>query len=148
MILAHVNRKSKIDNRKSNMAVRIAWVVIPNEKRIEVALTYIFGIGNTASKKILEISKVSPDIRVKDLSEKEANILRDIVEKQHRVEGDLKREISGNIKRLKEIGSYRGSRHSKGLPTRGQRTKTNTRTVRGNTRKTSGSGRKGAAQKT
>jgi small subunit ribosomal protein S13 len=130
------------------MAVRIAGVVLPNDKRIEVALTYIFGIGLTSAKKILDDSKVDPDTRVKNLAEKDVNKLRDLVEKMHRVEGELKRDIVSNIKRLKEIGSYRGSRHTKGLPSRGQRTKTNTRTVRGNVRRTMGSGRKGAAQKT
>lgn len=130
------------------MAVRIAGVVIPNEKRVEVALTYIFGIGQTTAKKIITQTKVNPDIRVKNLSEADANKLREYIEKNYRLEGDLKRDIAGNIKRLKEISSYRGSRHYKGLPVRGQRTKTNTRTVRGNVRKTTGSGRKPAAQKT
>jgi small subunit ribosomal protein S13 len=144
----NVGFQSKIDYRKSNMAVRIAGVVLPNEKRIEVALTYIFGIGNVTAKSIIDTTKVNPDIRVKDQSEADVNKLREMVEKKHKVEGDLKREIIGNIKRLKEINSYRGSRHTKGLPLRGQRTKTNTRTVRGNTRRTMGSGRKASAQKT
>lgn len=130
------------------MAVRIAGVTIPNEKRVEIALTYIFGIGLKTAQNILEQTKVSPDTRVKDLKEDEVNKLRVIIEKQHKVEGDLKRDVMGNIKRLKEIGSYRGSRHTKGLPVRGQRTKTNNRTVRGNARKTMGSGRKPSAQKT
>jgi len=130
------------------MAVRIAGVVIPNEKRVEIALTYVYGIGLATAKKILTEAKVNPNTRVKDLPEAEVNALRTIIEKKYRVEGDLRREISGNIKRLKDIGSYRGSRHAKGLPVRGQRTKTNNRTVRGNTRKTMGSGRKTAAQKT
>ena len=130
------------------MAVRIAGVILPNDKRIEIGLTYIFGIGRNLSNKILAEAKVSPDIRIKDLSEEQANTLRTIVEKQNRVEGELKREIIGNIKRLKEIKSYRGSRHAKGLPVRGQRTKTNNRTVRGNVRKTMGSGKSTAAQKT
>jgi len=130
------------------MAVRIAGVTIPNEKRVEISLTYVFGIGLAMSQKILKQANVSADKRVKDLSEEEVNKLRVIIEKQHRVEGDLRRDVASNIKRLKEIGSYRGSRHSKGLPTRGQRTKTNNRTVRGNVKKTAGSGRKMSAQKT
>ncbi|MDD5031586.1 MAG: 30S ribosomal protein S13 [Patescibacteria group bacterium] len=130
------------------MAVRIAGVTIPNEKRVEISLTYIFGIGLAASNKILKMTGINPDKRVKDLTEEEINKLRVIIEKQHQVEGDLKREIAGNIKRLKEIGSYRGIRHTKGLPVRGQRTKTNNRTVRGNVKKTAGSGRKPSAQKT
>lgn len=130
------------------MAVRIAGVLIPNEKRVEIALTYIFGIGLAASKKIIKTAGVNPDTRVKDLSESEVNKLREIIEKQHKVEGDLKRDIFSNVKRLKEISCYRGSRHARGLPSRGQRTKTNSRTVRGNVRKTMGSGRKPAAQKT
>jgi len=130
------------------MAVRIAGVTIPNEKRVEISLTYIFGIGLAASNKILKMTGINPDKRVKDLTEEEINKLRTLIEKQHRVEGDLKREIAGDIKRLKEIGSYRGIRHAKGLPVRGQRTKTNNRTVRGNFKKTAGSGRKMSAQKT
>ncbi len=130
------------------MAVRIAGVTIPNDKRIEVALTYIFGIGVSSAKKILAEAAVNPDKRVKDISEEEKNKLRNIIEKKYKVEGDLRREIIGNVKRLKEISSYRGSRHAKGLPVRGQRTKTNSRTVRGNVRKTIGSGRRPAAQKT
>jgi len=130
------------------MAVRIAGITIPNEKRVEVALTYVFGIGRSASNKILAKANISPDARVKDLEEKDVNALRGIIEKEYRVEGDLRREIMGNIKRLKEIGCYRGLRHSKGLPAHGQRTKTNSRTVRGNVRKTAVSGKKISAQKT
>jgi small subunit ribosomal protein S13 len=130
------------------MAVRIAGVTIPNDKRIEVSLTYVFGIGLAMSQEILKQANVDSDKRVKDLSEEEVNKLRVIIEKQHRVEGDLRRDVASNIKRLKEIGSYRGSRHAKGLPARGQRTKTNNRTVRGNVKKTAGSGRKQSAQKT
>jgi len=130
------------------MATRIAGVTIPNEKRVEIALTYIYGIGKTKANQILELAKVNPDTRVKDLTDAQANKLREIIEKQHKVEGDLKREVFANIKRLKEINSYRGGRHTKGLPTRGQRTKTNNRTVRGNVRKTATSGKKPAAQKT
>lgn len=123
------------------MAIRIAGVNIPNDKRIEIALTYIYGIGSTRSKKILETAGVSPDIRVSDLKEEDANRLREIVEKKFVVEGDLRREVQSNIKRLREINSYRGSRHAKHLPARGQRTKTNSRTVRGNRRMTAGSGK-------
>jgi len=130
------------------MAIRIAGVTIPNEKRVEIALTYIYGIGKTKANQVLELAKVNPDTRVKDLTDGQANKLREIIEKQHKVEGDLKREVFANIKRLKEINSYRGGRHTKGLPTRGQRTKTNNRTVRGNVRKTATSGKKPAAQKT
>lgn len=130
------------------MAVRIAGVTIPNEKRVEVALTYIFGIGPSKSAEILKQANVNPAARVKNLNEEEVNRLRVLIEKQSKVEGDLRREIMSNIKRLKEIGAYRGLRHAKGLPARGQRTKTNSRTVRGNVRKTMGSGRKPAGQKT
>ena len=127
---------------------RIAGVTLPKEKRIEIALTYIFGIGRPRSKKILATANINPDTKAKDLTEQETNTLREIIEKKFRVEGDLKREILTNIKRLKEISSYRGSRHTKNLPVRGQRTRTNTRTVRGNVRRTMGSGRKPATEKT
>lgn len=121
---------------------RIAGVTLPINKRIDVALQYIYGVGLTTTKKIIKESGIDPSIRVKDLSEAQANMLRDIVEKEHKVEGELKREVLGNIKRLKEIASYRGSRHIKGLPVRGQRTKTNSRTIRGNVRRTMGSGKR------
>ena len=121
---------------------RIAGINIPDKKRIEVALTYIFGIGRTLSDKILKEAKVDINKRAEDLSSEEVNRVRDIVEKQYKVEGDLRREFSLNIKRLRDITSYTGVRHSRHLPVRGQRTKTNTRTVRGNVRKTVGSGRK------
>lgn len=130
------------------MVVRIAGVTLPNNKKIDIALTYIFGIGLTSSDVILKSAKVDSNIRVKDLQEEDVNKLRNIIEKQYKVEGDLKRDIFSNIKRLKEINSYRGLRHAKNLPVRGQRTKTNSRTVRGNVRKTTGSGRKTTAQKT
>lgn len=131
------------------MAVRIAGVTIPNEKRVEIALTYIFGIGLKTSQGILSQANVDGNIRVKNLDEEQVNKLRVIIEKQLKVEGDLRREIAGNIKRLKEIGAYRGLRHTKGLPVRGQRTKTNSRTVRGGKRATVGSGKnKAASQKT
>ena len=130
------------------MALRIAGTILPNDKRVEISLTYIFGIGRSLSNKILAQTQVDPNIRVKDLSEEQSNALRAIIEKENRVEGDLKREIIGNIKRLKEVNSYRGSRHAKGLPARGQRSKTNNRTVRGNVRRTMGSGRSTSAEKT
>lgn len=130
------------------MAVRIAGTTLPNDKRVEIGLTYILGIGRSLSNKILKKAKISPEIRVKDLSDDQANELRVIVEKQYTVEGELRREVMGNIKRLKEIKTYRGTRHARNLPVRGQRTKTNSRTVRGNVRKTMGSGRKETGQKT
>ena len=130
------------------MPARIAGVNLPNEKRIEVGLTYIFGIGINLANKILKVASISPDIRVKDLSDEDANKLRGIIEKEYRVEGELKREVLSNIKRLKEIGSYRGGRHAKRLPVRGQRTKTNNRTVRGNIRRTAVSGKKSSLEKT
>jgi len=126
---------------------RIAGVNLPNEKRIEIGLTYLFGIGLSQSKKILKELAIDPNIRVKNLTEEQTNALRQKIEKEYRVEGDLKREIIMNIKRLKDISSYRGIRHMKGLPARGQRTKTNSRTRRGNQRKTVGSGRKAAEKK-
>ena len=128
--------------------VRIAGVTIPAKKRVEIALTYLYGIGLTLSKKVLAESKIDPNTRVENLTEAEANKLRDMIEKTYKVEGDLKRQVLLNIKRLKEIGAFRGVRHSRNLPTRGQRTKTNSRTVRGNVRRTMGSGRKPAAEKT
>ena len=130
------------------MAVRIFGVTLPANKRVEIALMYLYGIGLTQSKKILAALKINPDTRVKDMPEAEANRVREYIEKNYKVEGDLRREILSNIKRLKEIGAYRGTRHSRGLPARGQRTKTNSRTVRGNSRRTMGSGKKKSAEKT
>ncbi len=127
---------------------RIAGINLPNDKKVEYALPYLYGIGLTISKKILKELKIDDNKRVKDLSEEEVNSLRVEIEKKYRVEGELRREVISNIKRLKEINSYRGSRHAKNLPARGQRTKTNCRTVKGNVRKTMGSGRKTSAQKT
>lgn len=129
------------------MAVRIVGVNLPNEKRIEMALTYIFGIGLTTSKKILTETGVNPDVRVKDLTDAEANKIREMIESKFKVEGDLRRDTAADIRRLKEIGSYRGVRHSVGLPARGQRTKTNARTKKGKA-KTMGSGRKKSSEKT
>ncbi len=127
---------------------RISGINLPNDKRIEIGLTYVFGVGRSLSNKILKELKINPDIRVKDLSENDVNKLRQKIEKEYTVEGDLRREKLGNIKRLKEINSYRGSRHSKGLPCRGQKTRSNSRTLRGNKRVGVGSGRKSTAQKT
>jgi small subunit ribosomal protein S13 len=130
------------------MPIRIAGVTIPQEKRIEVALTYIYGIGKSSASKILRALKINPDTRAKNLTADEENKIREYIKNNFKVEGDLKREVLGNIKRLKEIKTYRGIRHEKHLPVRGQRTKTNSRTVRGNKRVTLGSGRKPPAQKT
>ena len=110
---------------------RISGVDLPREKRLEIGLTYIFGIGLTTSRKILAETGISPDIRVKDLAESDVAKLRDYIEKNLHVEGDLKREIDMNIKRLREIGCYRGVRHRKGLPVRGQSSKRNARTRKG-----------------
>ncbi len=127
---------------------RIAGVTLPSNKRVIIALTYIYGIGDTQAKEIIKKTGVNPDTRVKDLAEAEANKLRDHIEKTMKVEGELRRDTLAQIKRLKEIGSYRGTRHAKNLPMRGQRTKTNSRTTRGNVRKTMGSGRVKAGMKT
>ena len=110
---------------------RIAGVDLPNEKRIEAGLTYIYGIGWTTSRKILEKTGINPDTRVKDLTEEEAGKIRKVIESDYMVEGDLRRDVNLNIKRLMEIGCYRGIRHRRGLPVRGQKTKTNARTRKG-----------------
>jgi len=121
---------------------RIAGVNIPENKQIEIALTYIFGIGRSLSRRILTEADIEPWRRAKDLEPEEVSRLKEIIEKKYKIEGELKRGILMNIKRLRDVGSWRGIRHIKGLPVRGQRTRTNTRTVRGNVRKTVGSGRK------
>lgn len=121
---------------------RVVGVMIPDEKSIEYSLPYIYGIGLSLSRKILADAKIDPKKKAKDLTQEELGRLKEIIEKNYRVEGELKREIIGNIKRLKDIGTWRGLRHSKGLPVRGQTTRINSRTVRGNVRKTAGSGRK------
>lgn len=126
---------------------RILGVTLPREKRIIIGLTYIFGIGPARSQKVLAAAEVDESIRVKDLTEDDTNKIRTIIEKQYRVEGELRREVQSNIKRLKDIGTYRGSRHTKRLPARGQRSKTNSRTNRGNVRSTAGSGRRTVAKK-
>ena len=110
---------------------RIAGVDLPRDKRIEIALTYIYGVGVSRARAILAAGNVSPDTRVRDLTEDEVSRLREVLEKQYRVEGDLRREVASSIKRLIEIGSYRGMRHRRGLPVRGQRTSTNARTRKG-----------------
>ncbi|HXT34483.1 MAG TPA: 30S ribosomal protein S13 [Chloroflexota bacterium] len=120
---------------------RLAGVDIPRDKRVVISLTYIFGIGLTTSQKVLAGAGVNPDTRVKDLTEEEVNRLREYIDRNFRVEGDLRREIALNIKRLQEIGSYRGVRHRRKLPLRGQRTRTNARTLRG-AKKTVGARRK------
>ncbi|MEK7636192.1 MAG: 30S ribosomal protein S13 [Patescibacteria group bacterium] len=125
--------------------VRLVGTNIPDNKRIEISLAYVYGIGRPLASKILKIAQVNPNTRAKDLSQIEINRLREIIEKNHRVEGDLRKEIMMNVKRLRDVGAYRGSRHMRGLPSRGQRTKTNSRTRRGNVRKTMGSGRKSAS---
>lgn len=127
---------------------RIAGVNIPENKQIEIALSYIYGIGRSLSRKILTQINIDPRKKAVDLSPAEINKLREIIEKNYKTEGELRHEIQVNIKRLKDIGSWRGIRHIKKLPVRGQRTKTNTRTVRGNIRKTVGSGRKPPSEPT
>ena len=126
---------------------RIAGVDLPRNKRVEVGLTYIYGIGLPTSQQILEQARVNPHTRIKDLTEAEVNVLRDLVEKQHAVEGDLRREVSLNIKSLTEIGAYRGLRHRRSLPTRGQRTRTNARTRKGIKKTVPGRGRRRGAKK-
>ncbi len=121
---------------------RIAGVNIPENKQIEISLTYIYGIGLSLSSKILAEANINPSIKAKELRPDEINRLKEIIEKKYTVEGEAKRGRMMAIKRLKDIGTWRGHRHIKGLPVRGQRTRTNTRTVRGNVRKTVGSGRK------
>ena len=127
---------------------RIAGVNIPENKKIEISLTYIYGVGNSLSKKILAEMKIDGNKKASELTPKEVNDLKDLIEKSYKIEGDLRRQIMINVKRLKDIGAWRGLRHIKGLPVRGQRTKTNNRTVRGNVRKTMGSGRKPSATPT
>ena len=110
---------------------RIAGIDLPREKRIEIGLTYIYGIGRTSANKILELAEIDPDTRVKDLTDEQEAKLRDVIDKNFTIEGDLRREVAMNIKRLTEIGCYRGVRHRRGLPVHGQRTKTNARTRKG-----------------
>jgi small subunit ribosomal protein S13 len=125
---------------------RIAGVDIPRDKRVEIGLRYIYGIGPTISHKILQQTRVNADTRVRDLTEEEVNRIREVIDKQYTVEGDLRREVNLNVKRLMEIGAYRGTRHRRGLPVRGQRTRTNARTRRG-ARKTVAGRRRSVAKK-
>jgi small subunit ribosomal protein S13 len=126
---------------------RIEGVDLPRNKRVEIGLTYIFGIGPTRARAILSATKVNPDIRVKDLSETEVNSLRDFISKNYKVEGDLRREVQLNIKRLIEIGCYRGIRHRRNLPVRGQRTRTNARSRKGPKKTVAGRGRRRGTKK-
>jgi small subunit ribosomal protein S13 len=126
---------------------RIAGVDLPRNKRVEVGLTYIYGIGRAASGEILQRANVNPDTRVKDLAESEIAALREIIDREHRVEGDLRREVQMNIKRLMEIGCYRGLRHRRNLPVHGQRTRTNARTKRGPKKTVAGRGRRRGSKK-
>lgn len=128
--------------------MRVSGVSIPKHKRVLIALTYVFGVGLETSKSILERTKIDPTTRVKDLTREQEDAIRAIIEKELTTEGDLRRIITANIKRLRDIKSYRGSRHAKRLPVRGQRTKRNSRTVRGNVRNMASSGKKPSAQKT
>jgi small subunit ribosomal protein S13 len=130
------------------MAIRISGVTLQDKKHILFAITDIYGIGRPMAAKILQELEIDPEVATRDLTSEEEQSLREYIEKNMRVEGELRREISMNIKRHKDIGSYRGIRHAKHLPVRGQRTKTNSRTVRGNVRKTAGSGRKSSNEKT
>lgn len=126
---------------------RIAGIDLPRNKRVEIGLTYIYGIGRSTSNSILAQAGVDPGTRVKDLAESEVNRLREVIDRNYRVEGDLRREVSLNIKRLMEIGSYRGLRHRHNLPVRGQRTRTNARTKRGPKKTVAGRGRRRGAKK-
>jgi small subunit ribosomal protein S13 len=126
---------------------RIAGVDLPRNKRVEIGLTYIYGIGRTTSNGILEQARIDPDKRVRDLAESEVAALREIIDRNYRVEGDLHREVQMNIKRLMEIGCYRGLRHRRNLPVHGQRTKTNARTKRGPKKTVPGRGRRRGAKK-
>ena len=126
---------------------RIAGVDIPRNKQVEVSLTYIYGIGRSRSQEILDEAGVDPQTRVRDLSESEVSRLREIIDREYIVEGDLRREVAMNIKRLTEIGCYRGQRHRRGLPVRGQRTKTNARTRKGPKKTVAGRGRRRGAKK-
>jgi small subunit ribosomal protein S13 len=126
---------------------RIEGVDLPRTKRIEIALTYIFGIGPTRARKILTDTRVDPDVRVKDMTESDVNLLREYITKNYKVEGDLRREVQMNIKRLIEIGCYRGMRHRRNLPVNGQRTRTNSRTRKGPRKTVAGRGRRRGATK-
>ena len=122
--------------------MRLVGINIPDEKRIEISLTYIYGIGPASAIKMLKIVNISPDKRTKELTQEDLSKLKEVIEKNYKIEGELRQIVKGNINRLKEIKCYRGNRHERRLPLRGQRTKTNSRTVRGNVRKTVGSGKR------
>lgn len=130
------------------MPIRISGVNLPDSKRMAIALTAVYGIGRPLARRILRELKINEDTRPKELTSSEEQKLREYIEKNVRVEGELKRQVSANIKHMRDIGTYQGSRHAKGLPVRGQRTRTNSRTVRGNVRRTAGSGRKSSNEKT
>lgn len=127
--------------------MRIEGVDLPRNKRIEVGLTYLFGIGSTRARQILAATRVNPDVRVKDITESDANLLREYIARNYKIEGDLRREVQMSIKRLIEIGCYRGLRHRRNLPARGQRTRTNARTRKGPKRTVAGRGRRRGASK-
>lgn len=127
---------------------RISGITLPKDKKVKIGLTYIFGIGHNVAADILKETKIDGEIRIKELTDEQVNTLRSAIDDKYRVEGELKRDVLMNVKRLKEIGAYRGSRHARGLPSRGQRTKTNNRTLRGNKRSTMGSGKKSSNEKT
>jgi len=122
--------------------MRFLGVNIPDNKRVEISLSYIYGLGPSSARQIVKDAKIDPQKRVKDLNTQEANLLKEFIEKKYKIEGELRQVIKQNINRLKEISCYRGNRHLRRLPVRGQRTKTNSRTVRGNVRKTVGSGKR------
>ena len=128
--------------------MRIVGINIPDNKRIEIGLTYIYGVGRSLSRKILKEAEIDFSKKSAELTGQEVSKIKEIIEKNYKIEGELRRAIMMNIKRMKDIGAYRGIRHIKGLPVRGQRTRTNTRTIRGNVRKTVGSGRKPAPEPT
>lgn len=128
--------------------MRIVGINIPDNKKIEYSLPYVYGIGLSSARRIIKLAQVDLNKRAKDLTPPEVNRIREIIEKNYKIEGDLRRDIMTNIKRLRELQTYRGVRHMRGLPVRGQRTKSNSRTRRGNVRKTMGSGRKPAASPT
>lgn len=130
------------------MAIRISGINLPDNKQIVIALSSVYGIGRPLSARILKSLKIKSNTKTRDLTATEEHSLRDYIEKNIKVEGELKREVVMNIKHYKDINSYRGTRHAKNLPARGQRTKTNSRTVRGNVRRTAGSGRRSSAEKT
>jgi small subunit ribosomal protein S13 len=136
-----------INSDRGNVMARIEGIDLPRNKRVEVALTYIFGIGRTRAQSIISNTKVNPDTRVKDLTDAEVSALRDFIVKSYKVEGDLRRSVQMNIKRLIEIGCYRGLRHRRNLPARGQRTRTNARTSKGPKKTVAGRGRRRGATK-